>query len=95
LPDRGKSPLRLHKAHVEGKQAESAQDPETPISPLKPVQPILKKVGLMKPLQGPTPVGQEESASFFRPRRRGAGWKGKKLGVGKSKIAVAYLAGLW
>jgi len=49
----------------------------------------------MKPLQGPTPVGQEESTSFFRPRRRGAGWKGKKLGVGKSKIAVAYLAGLW
>ena len=59
------------------------------------MQPILKKVGPMKALQGPTPVGQEESASFFRPRRRGAGWKGKKMGVSKSKIAIDYLGGLW
>jgi hypothetical protein len=29
LPKRGESPLRLHKAHVEGKQVEAAQDLET------------------------------------------------------------------
>ena len=42
-------------------------------------QPNLKKVGPMKPLQGPAPVGQEENTSFFSPGRRGAGWR--SLGI--------------
>ena len=33
--DRGRSPLRLHKAHADGKQDETVHNPEAQVSALK------------------------------------------------------------
>jgi len=72
LPDRGKSPPRLHKAHIEARMT-SLGITLKPSLPLKPTQPNSIAVGPMKPLQGPTSVGKPRRP--YRPRHRGVGWK--------------------
>jgi hypothetical protein len=58
--DRGKSPPRLHKAHVEAKASRLGITLK-PRFPFKPTQPYSIAVGPMKPLQGSTPVGQPQA----------------------------------
>jgi len=56
--DRGKSLPRLHKAHFEGKQGSNPHDLGNFSLSFETYAANPLKVGPMKPLQGPTPVGQ-------------------------------------
>jgi len=60
LLDRGKSLHRLHKALVEARTSRLGITLK-PRFPFKTTQPNPLAVGPMKPLQGPTPVGQPQA----------------------------------